>query len=594
MLTIQARNRELARREWVARSLTVERLLAVAPLALVPAAVGFWLWSLQGVDLRRMNDLGLVSVLGPGFLVALVLLTASFTSAVLRRRPSELGLLAHVLVLILVLYGTVPLLDTVPQGTAVYNHLGVADYVSHHGHVDREIDAYFNWPGFFVMTSALTGLAGAASAFDVARFGPLVFNLLYIAPLVLLFRTGIRAERRSATYVWLCVWLFFCANWVGQDAYSPQAFGYLAYLCTVALLVSVFRPRVGKREEFGAAQRAAVLAVVALGYVAIAISHQLTPYALVVASLALVVTRATRVNALPGFMAVVAVLWFAYSAVPFFQQFLREQGRNIGAVSENVNSGLGARLAGSPEHLFVVHTRVAFTLLLWSLVPVGIWLRRRRGLGNRSFLALAASGVLLVGLQSYGGEILLRVYLFSLPGVLVFVAAVAVVNGLGPVARGGLVASLSLVLLSLFVFARYGNARIDYFSPQEVAAVDHLYRVAPPGSLLLAGTLNLPWRSQGYAAYDYEMVDELDSWSAGTGPRAVDRVAREVVRTMRAHRRPGAFLVFARSMEPWEQFLDLRRAGELARVRRAVVATGLVRLVYHDEDTAIYTLRPAA
>src|SRR5262249_28966624 len=150
---------------------------------LVAAALGFWLWSIHGLDLRKMNDLGLVSVLRPGFLVALVVLSASMAVALVRSRPNERELLAHVLLLIVILYGTVPLLVGVPQGTAVYRHLGVANYVTTHGSVDRTIDAYFNWPGFFIMTSALTSVVGSHSAMELARWGPLFFNLLFLAPI---------------------------------------------------------------------------------------------------------------------------------------------------------------------------------------------------------------------------------------------------------------------------------------------------------------------------------------------------------------------------------------------------------------------------
>jgi hypothetical protein len=591
VLSIQIRNRALSAEDAFVEDARVDAALRLLPALAIPVAIGLWQWSLHGIDLRRMNDLGLASVVGPGFLAALVVLTLSMTVALLRPRPSTPALLCHVLALILILYGSIPLLDTVPQGTAVYNHLGVADYISHHGSVDRTIDAYFNWPGFFVLVSSLTSVLGARSALAVARWGPLYFNLLFLVPLVLFFRVS----SRSVAYTWLCIWLFFCCNWVAQDAFSPQAFAFLAYLCIVALVLNVFRWRDDDGKPiFDGVQRASIFVVIVLAYVAVAISHQLTPYALIFAIGALVVTRATKLYALPIFMAVVAVTWFAYSAVPFFELFLRIQGRNIGHVSENVNSGLGARLAGTPEHLFVVHTRVAFTLMLWALVPIGIFLRRRHGLPNKTFMALGASTIVLVGLQSYGGEILLRIYLFSLPPVLIFVSGIIFLSRTTVFQRGVLISSLSIAVLSLFLFARFGNARLDYFSPQELAAIDHLYTVAPPDSLLLAGTLNLPWRSQGYTSYDYQTVDSLGSWiRRPNSPRAAQLAADEVVRRMRS-KRPAAFLVFARSMEPWESFRDRRREGELTAIRADLVRSGAVRPIYHNQDAVIYVLRRGA
>jgi hypothetical protein len=277
--------------------------------------------------------------------------------------------------------------------------------------------------------------------------------------------------------------------------------------------------------------------------------------------------------------------------VPFFAQFLRQQGRNVGSVSENVNAGLGARLAGTPEHLFVVDTRVATTLFLWALVPLGAYLRRRRGLPNVTLIALAGSMFALVGLQSYGGEIFLRVYLFSLPAVIVFVGAIPMLPRFSPITQAALIGSLSLGLISFFVFARYGNARIDYMSPQEVTAMNRVYDAAPRGSLLLAGSLNLPWYFRGYNDYQYDTIDSFPDWSGtSTSPESVQRLADEVVQTMRSAR-PAAYLIFTRSMEPWEQFIDLRRAGELSRVERAALREGVFRLFYRNEDAAVYVLR---
>jgi hypothetical protein len=585
VLDLQARNRARARvGQRIARP---RERLPWLPFASIPVVLGLWLWSLAGIDLRKMNDLGLASVLGPGFLASLVVLAGSMAVALVRDRPRERELVVHVLALILILYGTVPLLASVPQGTAVYRHLGVADYVSAHGSVSRTIDAYFNWPGFFVMTSALTRLVGAHSAMTVARWGPLFFNLLFLVPLTLFFR----AICRGTAYTWFCIWLFFCCNWVGQDIFSPQAYGYLCYLGILGIVVALFRTRgAGGTGVAKGERRVAVLFVIALASVAVTISHQLTPYALGVGLGAFASARGTRLWRLPVLIAVVSLSWFAFAATPFFSQFLREQGRNVGAVSENVNAGVGARLAGTPEHVFVVDTRIVFTLALWGLAALGIFVRRRAGLPNAAFVALAASTVVLAGLQSYGGEIFLRTYLFSLPAVVLFVAAILVLPRLAPRVRGTAMASLSVALLSLFVFARYGNAKLDYFSPQEVTAMKTLYRIAPPGSLFLAGSGNLPWRYQQYVGYGYATVDELATWVHGsTGRRAADRVAREIVQKMRSEH-GDAYLIFMRSMEPWEEFVDLRRAGELARVQRAAVRLGALRVVYRNEDATIYAL----
>jgi hypothetical protein len=586
VLAIQTRNRALALAGREAEAGPPPSRMPWLPVVTLPTVVALWLWSLNGVDLRHMSDLGLASVLGPGFVAALVVLSVSMAVSLAATRPREGALLAHVLILILILYGSISLLVSVPQGTAVYRHVGIARYVATHGSVNRDIDAYFNWPGFFIMTASLTSVAGARSAMALARWGPLLFNCLFLVPLVLFFRSICR----SIVYTWVCVWLFFCSNWIQQDIFSPQAYGYLGYLAILAVLMALFRTRrAGGIETAAGARRAVAFVAIVLAFVAITMSHELTPYALAVTVGAFAVLGGTILWGLPLLMSIVAVSWFAYAATPFFSQFLRQQGNSVGSVSQNLNAGVGTRLAGTPEHVFVVDVRIAFALLLWGLVPVGIWLRRRRGLPNLAFAGLAASPILLAGLQSYGGEIFLRVYLFALPGVILFVAAILVFP-FTRLLRGLAIGSFSVALLMLFVFARYGNAKLDYFSPQEVAAMQKLYRVAPPGSLLLAGSGNLPWQFKAYHSYGYFTVDALHAWVHGSASRpSVDRVAAAAARKMRAY--PGkAYLIFMRSMEPWEAYQDPGRAGELARVQQAARQLGVFRVLYRNKDATIYAL----
>ena len=48
--------------------------------------------------------------------------------------------------------------------------------------------------------------------------------------MLLIFR-ALTDDRRL---VWLAVWVYTCANWVGQDYFSPQAFSYFMYLTLIS------------------------------------------------------------------------------------------------------------------------------------------------------------------------------------------------------------------------------------------------------------------------------------------------------------------------------------------------------------------------
>ena len=54
------------------------------------------------------------------------------------------------------------------------------------GQLDPNLDAYFNWPGFFDLLGLLSGATGVQDLIGVATWAPLGINLLLLAPLLAL------------------------------------------------------------------------------------------------------------------------------------------------------------------------------------------------------------------------------------------------------------------------------------------------------------------------------------------------------------------------------------------------------------------------
>ena len=76
------------------------------------------------------------------------------------------------------------------------------------------------------------------------HWAPVVSQLLYLAPMYLILRV-MRANWRAQ---WFAAWLFIAADWVGQDYFSPQGFGYLLYLLFIGILLNWFRRRRSARS----------------------------------------------------------------------------------------------------------------------------------------------------------------------------------------------------------------------------------------------------------------------------------------------------------------------------------------------------------
>jgi hypothetical protein len=590
------------------------RWSTAGPVLLSLAALALWVVSLARVNLRQVDDFGLATVLPVSVLLALVLATAAFAWTLGKRPLLRPVLLLQVVVLVVMLYGMNPMVEPVPGPNILWRHAGIADHIATTGTIDPRIDAYFNWPGFFVLAAFLSSATGLNSILQLgAAWAPVFFNLLFLGPLLLLYRRATSDHR----LIWLAIWFFYITNWIQQDYLAPQALTYFLYLLILGILLRWFgtdrstwpaparflpwrpplpslatslfhqRPAPAPIVLEPSAQRAGLMAVVIVLFAAAVPSHQLTPFAILVAVSALVIVRRCSARGLPLLMLSMMAAWITFMSAAYLTGHLSVLSGHVGQVNSIAAANVTDRLTGSSGHQFVVQIRLALTALLWMLALLG-WLRRRRqGQDDVTFTVLAVAPFLLMGLQSYGGELLLRVYLFGLPFV-AFLAAglfLPVKTGAASWRTIGAIGLAGITLLSGFMFARYGNERIDHFSSAELAAVRHLYEIAPPGSLLLAATPDLPWKFQDYAGYVYRTVPNLPN--SGNGD-----LAKPVLAIMRQHRQPGAYLIVTRSQRADAQARSILPPGSLDRLESKLRRSPAVQLVYANQDAQIYTLRP--
>ena len=179
--------------------------------------------------------------------------------------------------------------------------------------------------------------------------------------------------------------------------------------------------------------------------------------------MALLVFNRIALRSLPILFGVMAVAWVSYMTVPFLEGHVVSMIKEIGSVGDTLTTNVTNRIAGSVEHQTVVSLRLFFTLALWAVAGVGALIRFRDGRRDLTMVLLAAAPVPLIALQAYGGELVLRLYLFSLPFVTILVAGV--VYGRRPTAPGRLLSAatvaVTLVIAFGFLVVRYGNERTD-------------------------------------------------------------------------------------------------------------------------------------
>jgi hypothetical protein len=585
-------------------------------------AVALWAASLPGVDVSRMSDIGLVSVLPPAMFVSIAMLTISFCISLRELPRGKWLVLLNVVVLVIIVAATAALVEPEPRTVAVWRHVGVIESISRNGQVDPHIDAYFNWPGFFILGAFIGDVAGVKSAIVFADWAPLLFNFLYLGPLLMLFRSATKDER----VVWLAIWFFYSTNWVNQDYFSPQAFGFFLYIAALAVIVRWFSATqsAGKRRrlwrdrlglhwgrfagrvpvtaseatptpdpELSARQRMALIGLTVILVAAIVPSHQLTPFAMLTSLAALVAFNRTSARMLPVLTAVLIGTWMVFMAASYLAGHIDVLTGHVGRLEDTVQANVGAHIGGSPEHRLVVNSRLALTAVVWGLALLGAILafRARRLQVTFGLLAVAPFG--LVALQPYGGEVLLRVYFFSLPFV-AFFAASAFFSGRGSNRswpRVVVICGASLALLAALPLARYGNERMDFFTADETRAVYRLYDVAPPGSLLVAGSRNVPWKFEGYEEFDYLVVAETDLWAQTEASGGdIGNVVASLESQMRARGRGRAYLIITRSEKVYLDLLGFAPRGALDRFERAVVSSGQFSQIFGNRDAKVFVV----
>ena len=579
-------------------------LLRYGPLGLLAGAVILWLVSLPGVNVSRMTDLGLISVLPWTIFIAFLLLTVGYCLALRRDAPDVLILLAYVIVLIIMLYGITTFVEEQPRFAVAWRHAGFVEYIMRTGRVDPGLDARFNWPIFFVLSAFVTQLGGYQSAVEFMAWSPIAFNLLYLGPLLLIFRS-VTGDKRL---IWLAAWFFYLNNWIGQDYYSPQGFNFFLFLIVLAILLSWFKiirqrpaalpdrwqmpglahkiyswltPPNSPNLPATSGQRAGLIVIIVLVFIVIASSHQLTPFVTFFAVGALALFNRTWSRSLAILLGAIIAIWISYMTVAYLGGHVEKLFSTVGQVSGTVSASVTSRFRGSPEHILLLNLRLIMTAFLWLLALGGGLRRLRKGHWDMAMALLVLVPFLSMGLEDYGGEILLRVYLFSLPFTSFFAAALFYTTP--DTGRSWkmttLIGLISFSLLVGFHFTRYGNERMDNMTTQEVEAATYVYQVAPPGSLLLAPVSNLPLRFEKLEQYNY---------SQPTGEEILDVDA--IADLMANEKYPDAYLILTRSQNMWIDLFSGRPPGSWDSFVQDIRTSGKFRQIFSNDDAQIYVL----
>ncbi|MGK5172112.1 serine/threonine protein kinase [Geodermatophilus sp. CPCC 205761] len=561
-------------------------------LAVLAAAVALWWLATRWTDLDDAGATGVVGVVAWPYVAAVVLVAAVAALHLSSRRPDPVVLGAAAVVLALIVYAFVNVTDGVAGVPTGWLHVGFADYIAENQQSFDGLDARASWPAFFTVAAQLVQLGGVADASAFLAFAPFVYNVLAIPAILVVAR----CVTRSGRLAWLAVFLYLGANWVQQDYFAPQATAFVLYLAVLATLLweataapvapltgglwskalQVWKRRPGLPAGTTPGQSLARLAALVFIAAALVVGHQLTPISLVITAFLFALTGYTRHRRLWLVAALLFLGWFSYAASDYWVGHLDNVLGDVGQLFGNLDSAVSSRVvAGDETYQLMQNLRIGWSLLYGLLALVGLWTIRRRPDALLTGLLLVGAGA-LVAMQSYGGEVMLRTFLFAAP-ILAPLSALALKR---LATRRALVPAVVLaVVLTAWVMVgtavRGVNVSFERVTADDVAAAQVLWDELDPGDTV--GFLATAGAYGADRVGEYEPL-VMDEEFCGTGALecALDR-------------QPD-FIVASRAQDAQRELAAGDPPGASTALADELVARGLYERIYSGPDAQVLRL----
>jgi hypothetical protein len=553
----------------------------VTALALAIALLGLAQSSL------RLDGYGLARSLPPGYYVALALLPlASGLQWMRGRRASSRAIVVHIVLFVVIVWLTPLILEGTPRFRASFTNYGYVDPVARGVGLIPDRFIYHNWPLFPFAMAALvvTGI----SPVSLMEIFPLVLMLAYLVPLAWILWTvsrhgGARSSAGTARRIFfpaawpVGLWLFVVFDWTSQDYFSPQAVAFLFFLVWLAALVHVILRQGGKPTP---RMVAALLGLFAL----IVVAHVLTSLEVLGVLAAVSAARLVRQPTLALTCVLIFIAWQLNVAGPFFAFYADRLQNSLLDVTDFLQANVASRVTGSREHAQIAELRILVTAVVFALAGVAMFLRFRGRSGPRAVILaiVILFGVSFVAPASvYGGEMVIRVLLFSLP----MIAGLAVTAFRNRAYRL-LVVVVLIVMAPVHILTHFGNEELDYVSQDEVAAFSFVSTSLPPANIF-----------GGYPAGNFQNTAILDArnsyLSRGVLPASIEDFLDPTLHHSWSHPEWPTYVILSRGdAAALDLFQD--RPGFLVEVKAVLDARPEFTMVYSNPDVTIYRWQPRA
>jgi hypothetical protein len=390
-----------------------------------------------------------------------------------------------------------------------WTHLGFVRLIDERGTGEVLVDARFAWPGFF---GSFVPSLGQMTDGQIDYFMRLWPTGLLGLSAALIAALAYRSYPTVPMVAPVAATLYIVLAWTGQDYFSPQSFGFVIYLCVLVLLESgslrtapAWSESLPVLRRFSAAggdrprarSTPVFVAMLILSFGAV-VSHPLAPFFICTGLAILGLYGRTTAWRLMMFVGITYVVWFFVTAEPWWSTQLPRMLEQMGDFLDNfLNSSTERQLDSSPQRLFVTQVRALYGAgIILSVLVIGITmaLDRFRHLRPAIPLAPLAGIPSLALLQSYGGEVIFRVILFTLPPATILLARMLV--GVRPRLLSGVVAAAMVAFTPVLLVARFGNEAYEKTTDADLAVFDAGFARAQDDTVFVLDNGFAPYQSR--------------------------------------------------------------------------------------------------
>lgn len=536
-------------------------------LVLCLAAFGYGVTTIASAP---VGQFGLLQSASPLYAASILLAAVAFGLA-MRRNNTAAAVMSIVLMIVTQRLPRALCTDA-PMYAWTYKHLGVVDYIQTSQSLARGTDIYNGWPGLFALTAWFSDLTGI-KPMDIAHWFTPIFHLALSG----LVYAAARAWRLSAPQALVAAFLVTTLNWVEQDYYSPQA---VTVLLAVAILML-----------FGLARERRVGAVlIVILFAAATITHQLTPFWLLLVAGLLVVGRQLRPWWIVIPMAAIAIGFFFYNF-----DITRQYGSLL-SLDVVRNASTNGYRTGMPGQIVTSLVMRVLSIAMWLFTATVLVVRWRRGRPFWALGVLALSPLLILGGQGYGGEAVFRVFLYSLIGCSFVLAPVLLAALQG--SRLRLVAGLSALVVATAMSAQsyFGSWFTNLISRDQVWAANYVLRGADYPAYVTPLVPVWPERSSGnyvkYARhtdkYDHSLMFQANLVGSHFD---TDADYQKLMAGLATRNDVSTYLVLSKPMAIYGAYFGVFPIDAVANLEKRLAGDPLWKRITDQPDVAVYVHR---